>query len=131
MNSQPTTHTGLVLQDHHAAPVTEDAVKTSSGALLRIPVSRVPEISKALRYLGQCGLERIGLSEKADLPLTACTASDAACLVLGDEEHGISTASWAECDVHATIAMRGSTGSLNVSVAAGIGLHHLLGGAHA
>jgi len=118
--------TGLVLQDHHAAPVNEDAVKSSSGALLRIPVSRVPDISKALRYFGQCGLERIGLSEKAEHPLTDCTASDAACLVLGDEEHGISMDSWAQCDVHATIAMRGSTGSLNVSVAAGIGLHHLL-----
>ena len=35
--------------------------------------------------------------------------------------------SWAKCDVHARIDMRGKTGSLNVSVAGGIGLHHLLG----
>jgi 23S rRNA (guanosine2251-2'-O)-methyltransferase len=118
--------TGLVLQDHHAAPVNEDAVKTSSGALLRLPVSRVPDIPKALAYLGQCGLERIGMSEKAEQALDSCKASDAACLVLGDEERGISTLSWAECDVHAHIPMRGTTGSLNVSVAAGIGLHHLL-----
>ena len=38
-------------------------MKTSSGALLRLPVARVPDIAKALHYLGQCGLERIGLSE--------------------------------------------------------------------
>ena len=119
--------TGLVLQDHHAAPVNEDAVKTSSGALLRLPVARVPDIAKALHYLGQCGLERIGLSEKGERPLGECTPSDAACLVLGDEEHGISMKSWAKCDVHARIDMRGKTGSLNVSVAGGIGLHHLLG----
>lgn len=119
--------TGLVVQDHHAAPVNADAVKTSSGALLRLPVARVPDISAALAYLGKCGLERIGLSEKADRDLTSCSPSDAACLVLGDEEHGISTRSWAECDVHARIGMSGQTGSLNVSVAAGIGLHHLLG----
>ncbi|MDA8695449.1 23S rRNA (guanosine(2251)-2'-O)-methyltransferase RlmB [Flavobacteriales bacterium] len=119
--------TGLVVQDHHAAPVNEDAVKTSSGALLRLPVARVPDVTKALRYMGKCGLERIGLSEKAEMNITDCKRSDAACLVLGDEEHGISTASWSECDVHSTIPMSGSTGSLNVSVAAGIGLHHLLG----
>ena len=119
--------TGLVVQDHHAAPVNEDAVKTSSGALLRLPVSRVPDVTKALRYMGKCGLERIGLSEKAELSILDCERSDAACLVLGDEEHGISTASWAQCDVHTTIPMSGSTGSLNVSVAAGIGLYHLLG----
>ncbi len=119
--------TGLVVQDHHAAPVNEDAVKTSSGALLRLPVARVSDVTKALRYMGKCGLERIGLSEKADLNITACERSDAACLVLGDEELGISTTSWAFCDVHATIPMSGSTGSLNVSVAAGIALHHLLG----
>lgn len=118
--------TGLVIQDHHAAPVNEDAVKTSSGALLRLPVSRVPDVTKALAYLGKCGLERIGLSEKAERDVMDCKPSDAACLVLGDEEHGISTASWAQCDVHASIGMRGSTGSLNVSVAAGIGLHCLL-----
>lgn len=118
--------TGLVLQDHHAAPVNEDAVKTSSGALLRIPVARVPDIGKALHYLGQCGLERIGLSEKAEADLTTFEAPDAACLVLGDEERGISAESWAQCEVHAKIAMAGRTGSLNVSVAAGIGLHHLL-----
>lgn len=119
--------TGLVLQDHHAAPVNEDAVKTSSGALLRLPVSRVPDIARALAYLGQCGLERIGLSEKATVDINECRASDAACLVLGDEEHGISTAAWALCDVHARIGMQGRTGSLNVSVAAGIGLHVLMG----
>lgn len=119
--------TGLVVQDHHAAPVNEDAVKTSSGALLRLPVARVSDVTKALRFMGKCGLERIGLSEKADLNITACERSDAACLVLGDEELGISTTSWAFCDVHATIPMSGSTGSLNVSVAAGIALHHFLG----
>ena len=90
-------------------------------------MARVPDIPKALHYLGQCGLERIGLSEKGKRPLVECTPSDAACLVLGDEEHGISTQSWAMCDVHARIDMRGKTGSLNVSVAGGIGLHHLLG----
>ena len=57
--------TGLVVQDHHAAPVNEDAVKTSSGALLRLPVARVSDVTKALRFMGKCGLERIGLSEKA------------------------------------------------------------------
>ena len=119
--------TGLVIQDHHAAPVNEDAVKTSSGALLRLPVARVPDVSKALRYLGKCGLERIGLSEKADLDLMDCASQDAACLVLGDEERGISTESWAQCDRHASIAMKGRTGSLNVSVAGGIALHHLMG----
>ena len=75
----------------------------------------------------RCGLERIGLSEKADRDLLDCMAPDAACLVLGDEERGISTESWAQCDLHATITMQGKTGSLNVSVACGIALHHLLG----
>ena len=118
--------TGLVLQEHHAAPVNEDAVKTSSGALLRLPVARVPDTAKALRYLGQCGLERIGLSEKAERNLRDCSAPDAACLVLGDEESGISTESWAQCDLHARIEMQGRTRSLNVSVAGGIALHHLM-----
>ena len=118
--------TGLVLQDHHEAPVNEDAVKTSSGSILRIPVARVPDISKALDYLGKCGVERIGLSEKAEMKLEECHPSYAACLVLGDEEHGISMKSWAKCDVHAKIEMRGKTGSLNVSVAGGIALHYLM-----
>ncbi len=119
--------TGLVLQDHHAAPVNEDAVKTSSGALLRLPVARVPDVAKALRYLGTCGLERIGMSEKAERDLLNCSAPGAGCLVLGDEERGISMESWAQCDLHVSIPMQGRTGSLNVSVAGGIALHHFIG----
>ena len=119
--------TGLVLQDHHAAPVNEDAVKTSSGALLRLPVARVPDVSKALRYLGTCGLKRVGMSEKAERDLLDCSTPDAGCLVLGDEERGISMESWAQCDLHVGIPMHGRTGSLNVSVAGGIALHHLIG----
>ena len=82
------------------------------------------DAARALRYLGQCGLERIGLQGKRHEPARQpCT--DAACLVLGDEERGISMDSWAQCDTHVRINMQGKTGSLNVSVAGGIALHHL------
>lgn len=118
--------TGLVLQDHHAAPVNEDAVKTSSGALLRLPVARVHDVHKALQYLGKCGLERIALSEKAETNLGQCSSPEAGCLILGDEEKGISIDNWALCDSHVKIETQGRTESLNVSVAAGIALHHFL-----
>ena len=90
-------------------------------------MARVPDVAKALRYLGTCGLERIGMSEKAERDLLDCSAPDAGCLVLGDEERGISMESWAQCDLHVGIPMQGRTGSLNVSVAGGIALHHFIG----
>lgn len=117
--------TGLILPAQGVAPIHEDAIKTSSGALLRLPVARAPQLTGALKYLSTAGIRIVGISEKGASPLPTTPLEAPVCLVLGDEGTGISTEVLALCDQRVAIPMTGSTSSLNVSVAAGIALYHL------
>jgi 23S rRNA (guanosine2251-2'-O)-methyltransferase len=117
--------TALVVPMGGTAPLNEDAIKSSAGALLRIPVCRVKSIPTALTTLTHLGLENIALSEKAQHDIRGWKPDGPCCLVLGDEHEGISTESLAQCATTLAIPMPGHTASLNVGVAAGIALFSL------
>lgn len=116
---------GVVIPSTGAAPMSEDAVKTSSGALLRLPVCRVVHFGKALAEIKSSGLSLVGMTEKASDDLSTLRIDGPVCLVMGNEESGLSEEVLRLCDRLVRIPMAGSTGSLNVSVAAGIGMFWL------
>lgn len=107
-----------------AAPLNEDAVKTSSGALLRIPVCRTPNFGKTLLQLRDSGLFLVGMTEKASTELCEVSVKTPLCVVMGNEEVGLSEASLKSCDTLARIRMNGDISSLNVSVSAAIAMYH-------
>jgi tRNA (guanosine-2'-O-)-methyltransferase len=55
-----------------------------------------------------------------ELPLAAAT-----CLVMGNEDHGVSSAALAACDSLAYLPLVGKVGSLNVATAAAIALYEV------
>ncbi len=57
---------GIIIPEKGAARINADAVKTSAGALLNIPVSRVKSLDKAMVVLRESGLKVISISEKTD-----------------------------------------------------------------
>lgn len=117
--------TALVIPSFGVAPIQEDAIKSSSGALLRLPVARVPDLPKALDAVQAQGITCIALDEKAEASIHERKADGPVCLVMGDEGLGISEAVARKCTLQLRLPMTGKTGSLNVSVAAGIALSHI------
>ena len=117
--------TTLVIPMSGVAPIQEDAIKSSSGALMRLPVARVPDMADALKMIAQHGIQPVALSEKAESSIHETKISGSICLVVGDEERGISNAVFRNCSEGVRLPMVGNTGSLNVSVAAGIALSHI------
>lgn len=111
---------GIVIPEHGSVSVTADAVKTSAGALLHLPVCRDRSASTAVRYLKESGFRIIGLSEKAEVHYTEVEMTVPTALVLGAEDTGLSEDVIRQLDETASIPMFGEIGSLNVSVAAGI-----------
>jgi 23S rRNA (guanosine2251-2'-O)-methyltransferase len=111
------------------AQVTPDAIKASAGALELIPVCRTLALQDALKYLSGSGFAIVGASEKSK---HACRDQDLAgplALVMGAEDHGLSSETLRRCDALLRIPMPGRAagiGSLNVSVAAGILLYECL-----
>ncbi len=115
----------LIVPEKGSASITDGAIKSSSGALLRLPVCRVSTISSALEFLKNSGVACVALSEKSAVGLPENTNQAPYCLVLGDEGYGISAEVIKLCDNRIRIPMVGNTASLNVSVSAGIALYAL------
>ena len=110
----------LVIPERGSVSVTADAVKTSAGALHRIPVCRVSSIAAAVGLLQSSGVRVVAASEKAEERYTETALQLPLGLVMGAEDHGISTDVLRMADSITRIPQVGAIGSLNVSVAAGI-----------
>lgn len=117
----------IIIPEHGSVSVGGDAVKTSAGALLRLPVCRERSILSAARYLKDNGYRLVAVTEKADINYTTINYTDAPiALVMGSEDTGISSEVLAACDEFASIPMLGHIGSLNVSVAAGVMMYEVV-----
>ena len=110
----------LVIPERGSVSVTADAVKTSAGALHRIPVCRVSSIVAAVGLLQSSGVRVVAASEKAEERYTETALQLPLGLVMGAEDHGVSTDVLRMADSITRIPQVGVIGSLNVSVAAGI-----------
>ncbi|MBV6403597.1 MAG: 23S rRNA (guanosine(2251)-2'-O)-methyltransferase RlmB [Flavobacteriales bacterium] len=100
-----------------------DAVKSSAGALMRLPVCRTRMLVDGLHVARAHGLRIVACTEKARTDLQEADLSGPLVLVLGAEDTGISDRVLRMADTLVRIPMVGRLGSLNVSVAAGIALY--------
>ncbi|MCR4659818.1 MAG: 23S rRNA (guanosine(2251)-2'-O)-methyltransferase RlmB [Bacteroidales bacterium] len=118
--------TALVVPDHGSAAINDDAVKTSSGALLRLPVCREQNLKTVVNVARQYGLQVVAATEKAAQLYTELDLRQPTLLIMGAEENGISPELLRMADHRAKLPMMGQVKSLNVSVAAGIFLYEAL-----
>ena len=116
----------IVIPERNSVSVNGDAVKTSAGALLHIPVCRERSISGALKFLRDNGYMTVGATEKGTESYTDPDYSVPTAIVMGAEDHGISDESLRLCDHLAAIPLIGNIGSLNVSVAAGVMMYEVV-----
>lgn len=117
---------GLVIAERGSVSVGGDAVKTSAGALLSLPVCRERNILGAVKFLKESGFNVVAVSEKADYNYTLGDYTVPTALVMGAEDTGISPEVMAQCDTKVSIPMFGHIGSLNVSVAAGVMMYEVV-----
>jgi len=116
----------IVIPASGSAAINADAVKTSAGALHRIPVCRHRDLLTVMRFLKESGLRMFAATEKATDSMYATEMTGPAGLVLGSEDTGISAQLLKIADSWVSIPMKGSIASLNVSVAAGVLLFEIL-----
>jgi len=115
---------GVLVPARRSARVTAGAWKASAGALARVPVAQVPNLTRALAAYQQAGLFVVGLDAGGATTVADLAVADAPLvLVVGSEGRGLSRLVAERCDVLARIPMAADTESLNAGVAAGIALH--------
>ena len=110
----------IVISERNSAGVNGDAVKTSAGALLHIPVCREKSALNAVKYLKDSGFQIVGATEKGAVNYTKIDYTVPTAIVMGAEDVGISVDILKICDSYAAIPQFGHISSLNVSVASGI-----------
>lgn len=124
---------GVLLNPACGDPFYRKAVRTSMGAVLRLPSTRVDPWLPGLGTLRDMGFAIVALSPTGELTLEeyrATLPADARlALVAGAEGYGLSTATIAAADVTVRIPVDPLSDSLNIVVAVSIALSRLASGA--
>ena len=117
---------GIIVPQHGSAALNDEAVKSSSGALMRVPVCREDNLKSVIHLARQSGWQICAATEKGATPYTEVDFRRPTILVMGSEDKGISNEVLKLCDQRAKLPMCGEVQSLNVSVAAGIFFYEAL-----
>ena len=116
----------IVTPARGGAMINADAMKTSAGALAKIPVNRSFSLEKTVDLLKSYGLKVISCTEKTETLYTANDYSGPTAIILGSEEKGIEDALLKKSDALAKIPVLGAIKSLNVAVSNGIILYEVV-----
>lgn len=116
----------IIIQNKGGAPVNADTVKTSAGAVFKIPLIKVNHIKDAIYYLQASGIKIVAATEKTDTTLYEHDFSTPVALIMGSEDKGVSSSVLKIVDEKAKLPMFGSIASLNVSVACGAFLYEII-----
>jgi 23S rRNA (guanosine2251-2'-O)-methyltransferase len=113
---------GVVFPRDRSASITPSVRKVASGGVEALRLYQVANLARALESLGEAGVWRVGLDERAERSLYGVDLAGPVALVLGGEESGLRELTRRHCDEIARIPTPGPVGSLNVSVAAAVAL---------
>ncbi len=116
----------VIIQKKGGAPVSGDTVKTSAGAIFKIPICKVDHIKDAIYYLQGSGIKTVGATEKTDQHIFNLTLNQPLGIVMGSEDKGISRSVLDILDYKAALPLLGKINSLNVSVACGAFLYEIV-----
>jgi 23S rRNA (guanosine2251-2'-O)-methyltransferase len=117
---------GLLIPSKGSAQINADAIKTSAGALYKLPVCRCNNLKESIQYMKNSGLRIFAATEKATISYTEADFTHPMALILGSEEVGISEEYLKMADEMIGIPLYGEIESLNVSVATGVLLYEIL-----
>jgi 23S rRNA (guanosine2251-2'-O)-methyltransferase len=103
--------------------LTAAAIKVASGAAESVPYIVVTNLARTMRELKDRGIWLVGTADGAPQSIYEARLEGALGLVMGAEGEGLRRLTQETCDLLASIPMRGTVESLNVSVASGVCLY--------
>lgn len=116
----------IIVPQYSSAQINEDAIKTSSGALLRIPICRELNLKTTINLAKEMGVNVYCATEKGGEIYTQVPMKESLMIVMGSEDTGVSPEIIKLCDKRIKIPIKANIESLNVSVAAGILMYEVV-----
>jgi len=114
---------GIIVQKKGGAPINGDTVKTSVGAIFKVPICKVDHIKDAIYHMQASGIKVIAANEKASDYMYDVSFTEPCAIIMGSEGKGINPSVLKIADVQAKLPILGDIASLNVSVACGAFLY--------
>lgn len=114
---------GIIIPEKGSARIGADAVKTSAGALFKMPICKIYSMKVTIDYLQKSGIKVFGATEKTDQLYYGQSYVEPTCIIMGAEDVGLSNDALRKCDELIKIPILGTIQSLNVSVAASVLLY--------
>ena len=111
----------LITTDRHAPNESGTLAKAASGALERVPLVRVVNLSRALDAIKKAGYWRLGLAEGGER--LRSFKGEKVALVMGAEGPGLRRLTKEHCDLLVSLPTTGNFTTLNVSNAAAVALY--------
>ena len=116
----------VLIPDKGAASLNPGTVKSSAGAIYKIPICREHNLKDALAYLKNSGLRIAAVTEKTETLHFREDLKGPLALIMGSEGEGISAGYMKFADLKVKIPMLGEIESLNVSVAAAVLMYEVV-----
>lgn len=117
---------GIIITKDQAAGITPSVCKVACGAAEKIPVYRVTNLARTLRWLKSENIWIVGAAGEAEQTAYQANLNIPLTLVVGAEEKGLRRLTRENCDILVKIPMVGAVESLNLSVAAGVLLYEIV-----
>lgn len=118
---------GVVVPKDNAADLYSPVVsKSACGALARLPVLQVTNLTRSIKAMQEAGFWICGLAGEAESDIYQVDLNGSLGLVMGAEGKGMRRLVREACDQLLKIPMPGSVESLNVSVATGVSLFEVV-----
>lgn len=114
---------GIIIQKKGGAPINGDTIKTSAGAIFKMPICKVDHIKDAVFHMQSSGIKVIAATEKANNYLFDVSFKEPCAIIMGSEGKGINPSVLKVVDEQAKLPILGEIESLNVSVACGAFLY--------
>ena len=116
---------GIILSSDSVDVFNPKVVRSTMGAILRVPFCYVEDFPKAMENLKERGVTLYAAHLQGSVPYTEASYGSRAGILIGNEANGLSDGVTALSDVRIRIPMDGQAESLNAAVAAAILMYHL------
>jgi len=117
---------GIIIAKTGSAPISDDTIKTSAGAVFNMPICKVDHLKDALFLLHASGIQSVAATEKTQDTLYDVDFNNPTVIVMGSEGKGVSPGVLKMVNHKSKLPMYGKISSLNVSVAAGAFLYEAI-----
>jgi len=116
----------VVIPTKNSAQLNSGTIKSSAGAIFKVPICRSENLKHTIDFLMNSGLKIVAATERADDVHYNTDLSGPLALILGSEDEGISGEYLKRASQTVKIPILGEIDSLNVSVAAGVLMYEVV-----